>query len=208
MPRVGNLTAATYATAYSSFTRKPLIFSMKAKYDGALRVQSRGVLSYSIFIRALSGASREIEFRECAALLLPPTLLSQQVAAKGKGCGKMKILVAVVLGLVTTFAEGATEKVEQAVACPQCHGSGKQSKWVTCPECNGTSEIKSEIHNGSMYNVNYARVNKPTKVNRKRCQNCVKSAKKGKVKEEVDCAKCNGTGKITVLVRKNIGKAK
>ena len=150
----------------------------------------------------------EIEFRECAALLLPPTLLSQQTAAKGKGCGKMKILVAVVLGLVTTFVEGATEKVEQEVACPQCHGSGKQSKWVTCPECNGTSEIKSEIHNGSMYNVNYARVNKPTKVNRKRCQNCVKSAKKGKVKEEVDCAKCNGTGKTAVLVRKNIGKAK
>ena len=57
---------------------------MKAKYDGALRVQSRGVLSYSIFIRALSGASREIEFRECAALLLPPTLLSQQAAAKEK----------------------------------------------------------------------------------------------------------------------------
>ena len=136
---------------------------MKAKYDGALRVQSRGVLSYSIFIRALSGASREIEFRECAALLLPPTLLSQQAAAKGKGCGKMKILVAVVLGLVTTFVEGATEKVEQEVACPQCHGSGKQSKWVTCPECK---------------------------------------------KEEVDCAKCNGTGKTTVLVRKNIGKAK
>lgn len=26
----------------------------------------------------------EIEFRECAALLLPPTLLSQQVAAKGE----------------------------------------------------------------------------------------------------------------------------
>ena len=115
----------------------------------------------------------------------------------------MKILVAVVLGLVTTFVEGATEKVEQEVACPQCHGSGKQSKWVACPECNGTAEIKSEIHNGSMYNVNYARVDKPTKVNRKRCQNCVKSAKKGKVKEEVDCAKCNGTGKITVLVRKN-----
>ena len=79
----------TYATAYSSFTRKPLIFSMKAKYDGALRVQSRGVLSYSIFIRALSGASREIEFRECAALLLPPTLLSQQVAAKEEGCGNV-----------------------------------------------------------------------------------------------------------------------
>ena len=37
---------------------------------------------------ALSGASREIEFRECAALLLPPTLLSQQVAAKVKGMGK------------------------------------------------------------------------------------------------------------------------
>ena len=120
----------------------------------------------------------------------------------------MKILVAVVLGLVTTFAEGATEKVEQAVACPQCHGSGKQSKWVTCPECNGTSEIKSEIHNGSMYDVNYARAKNPTKVNRKRCQNCVKSGKKGMVKEEVGCGKCNGTGKTTFVVRKNKVKAK
>ena len=120
----------------------------------------------------------------------------------------MKALVVVVLGLMSMFAGGAIENVEKEVTCSQCRGSGKQSKWVTCPECNGTSEIKSEIHNGSMYDVNYARAKNPTKVNRKRCQNCVKSAKKGKVKEEVDCAKCNGTGKITVLVRKNIGKAK
>ena len=42
----------------------------------------RGALSYSIFIQALSGASPEIEFRECAALLLPPTPSRNKVAAK------------------------------------------------------------------------------------------------------------------------------
>ena len=45
-------------------------------------MRTRGVISmrrtfYSVSFRALSGASPEIEFRECAALLLPPTLLSQ-----------------------------------------------------------------------------------------------------------------------------------
>ena len=57
-------------------------------------MRTRGVISmrrtfYSVSFRALSGASPEIEFRECAALLLPPTLLSQQVAAKEIGT-KMK----------------------------------------------------------------------------------------------------------------------
>ena len=116
----------------------------------------------------------------------------------------MKMLVVVAFGLLSMFARGAIENVEQEVTCSQCRGTGKQSKWLTCPVCNGTSEIKSEIHNGSMYNVNYARVDKPTKVNKTRCQNCVKSAKKGKVKEEGDCGKCKGTGKTTVLVRRKV----
>lgn len=59
-----------------------------------------------------------------------------------------------------------------------------------------------------MHNVNQARVNKPTKVNRKRCRNCVKSAKKGKVKEVCDCEKCKGTGKTTVIGYRNKGNAK
>jgi hypothetical protein len=36
-------------------------FHDEARYDGALRVQSRGVLSLSCFIKALSGASSRHE---------------------------------------------------------------------------------------------------------------------------------------------------
>ena len=74
----------TYATAYSSFARKPLISCVEAKYEVALRGIHAAHFRFSISTRALSGASCEIEFRECAALLLPPTLLSQQAAAKEK----------------------------------------------------------------------------------------------------------------------------
>ena len=97
---------------------KPLIFSMKAKYDGALRVQSRGVLSYLIFIRALSGASREIEFREFAALLLPPTFSRSKDAAKEERKRKMrmnKFLLGMLMATVVFGACGADDMPEWKV---------------------------------------------------------------------------------------------
>ena len=57
----------TYATAYSSFARKPLISCVEAKYEVALRGIHAAHFRLSISTRALSGASCEIEFRECAA---------------------------------------------------------------------------------------------------------------------------------------------
>ena len=62
---------ATYATAYSSFRRKPEIFNRGGEIRLCARVDSypRGALSYSVSIWALSGASRKLESRECAAFL-------------------------------------------------------------------------------------------------------------------------------------------
>ena len=48
---------AVYAIPRTELSRKPLIFRQKAKYEGALRVYSRGAFSYCVFCRALSGAS-------------------------------------------------------------------------------------------------------------------------------------------------------
>lgn len=110
-----------------------------------------------------------------------------------------KTLMVAVCFFAAVVCWGA-EKVEREVTCSQCRGSGVKTKWVKCPVCDGKAEIVSKIHNGSMHNTNFARAEKPTKKNRKRCENCLKSAKKGKVKEEFPCPKCNGTGKMTIKV--------
>lgn len=75
------------------------------------------------------------------------------------------------------------------------------SRYVECPECNGTSEVLQEIHNGSMHDINISDNKKPTKTNRQRCQNCIKSAVKGKVKMDVECLRCHGSGFETVQTR-------
>ena len=60
---VGNLTRATYATAYCSFVRKTANLTVEAKIRLCARVVQypRGALSYSVSTRALSGASYETE---------------------------------------------------------------------------------------------------------------------------------------------------
>lgn len=59
MPRVGNLTAATYATAYDAFWEAANSPSSKAKYDCALRGAFHAAYFHiHVLLQALSGASR------------------------------------------------------------------------------------------------------------------------------------------------------
>ena len=111
----------------------------------------------------------------------------------------MAHMLMVVMCLAAVFAAEGVEKSEQVVTCSQCRGKGFQSKWMTCPVCNGTAEIITEIQNGSMYDIRHSSLRKPTKANRQRCQSCIKSAKRGKVKEDVECPKCKGAGKVAIL---------
>jgi len=64
----------TYATAYSSFARKTANLTVEVKYDCAHVWVNIHAAHFHILVstRVLSGASRETEFRECAAHYLPP----------------------------------------------------------------------------------------------------------------------------------------
>ena len=57
MPRVGNLTAAAYATAYDAFQGNRQVSEIERSTRVALREQSRGVSSCHVLFRAFGDAS-------------------------------------------------------------------------------------------------------------------------------------------------------
>ena len=75
----------TYATAYSSFARKPLISSM-VKRNTTVRACAitRRTFIFRVSPWALSGASRETEFRECAAFLFRAEAAAPGMSRRGK----------------------------------------------------------------------------------------------------------------------------
>lgn len=118
-----------------------------------------------------------------------------------------KILVSTVI-MIAVAAIFAQETVEVEVTCPKCRGKKTMSTYEQCSNCSGTAMVEEEIHNGSMHDVNWRDVKKPTKTNRKRCPVCLKSAKRGMVKVEKDCERCSGMGKITQIKKVPSSKKK
>lgn len=113
------------------------------------------------------------------------------------------IICAMILPLIT-FAQ---ESVEVEVTCPKCNGKCVLQVYEPCSRCGGKALVEEQIHNGYMREVSVKDSRKPTKTNRKRCPECLKSSKKGMVKVEQDCDRCSGTGKIT-KVKKVFKKVK
>ena len=74
MRGVGNLTRATYATAYCSFLEAGNFLRMRLKYDCALRGNPRGVLSILVSFRLLP-APPEDRILRVRRLSLPPIVV-------------------------------------------------------------------------------------------------------------------------------------
>ena len=81
---------------------------------------------------------------------------------------------------------------QDTIKCPKCKGEGLIKQWQTCASCNGSGFV----YDGGV-KKSYTWRKTKYRQTKTRCGACMNSvAGVGKVKVEVPCPRCNGSGVI------------